>query len=481
LKMQSVVTFEKPLPHLSLPDWDARLYDLQVTSDTRRADAFDLRYSSHQLRNETKIKTNWDSYHNNNRLRARVYEIEQWKSTLQELLERLDREMAGLKEEKASTERELEQLNLPLLVCSECLSNRDGRRSSELTYDLADTELKKELCVTESNKKMLIDRCQSAWEKVNKLEVVKFKLQLDLNDKNEALQIDKDMLSLDKDCANITYKTDSLKTPKRMITYEQWLEKCEATKDMAIKELQDTLRLRESLFVARGRARNALRAQTDVTNYMLRRRIYDTQRARNELQWQKMKMEENMDKLNSELKTIGEQFADKVNALKVAETRLETRGYRPGIELAGDEADVGLKEEVRNLRETIRQLQEKLDCAKPLTLLKATETRLETRGYRPGIELAGDEADVGLKEEVRNLRETIRQLQEKLDCAKATYNALEAASINIAIDLNDKEQSLEVDTRALEMRASLEPKRPQGTDKNLILASMYDELPNVEN
>ncbi|XP_050679974.1 tektin-2 [Leptidea sinapis] len=425
--MQSVVTYEKPLPHLSLPDWDARLYDLQVTADTRRADAFDLRYSSHQLRNETRIKTEWDSYHNNNRLRARVYEIEQWKSTLQELLDRLDREMAALKEEKASTERELEQLNLPLLVCSECLSNRDGRRSSELTYDLADTELKKELCVTESNKKMLIDRCQSAWEKINKLEVVKFKLQLDLNDKNETLQIDKDMLNLDKECANITYKTDSLKTPKRMITYDQWLQKCEATRDMAIKELQDTLRLRELLFVARGRARNTLRAQTDVTNYMLRRRIYDTQRARNELQWQKMKMEENMDKLAHELKTIGEQFADKVNALKVA------------------------------------------------------ETRLETRGYRPGIELASDEADIGMKEEVMNLRETIRQLQEKQDCAKATYNALESASIKISIDLNDKEQSLETDTRALEMRAALEPKRPQGTDKNLILASMKDEVPVVEN
>lgn len=75
----------------------------------------------------------------------RVYEIEQWKSTLQELLDRIDREMSALKEEKASTERELEQLNMPLLVCSECLSNRDGRRSTELTYDLADTELKKVL------------------------------------------------------------------------------------------------------------------------------------------------------------------------------------------------------------------------------------------------------------------------------------------------------------------------------------------------
>ncbi|KAF9791700.1 hypothetical protein SFRURICE_020099 [Spodoptera frugiperda] len=398
--MQSVVTFEKPLPHLSLADWDARLYGLQVLADTRRADAFELRHGAAQLRNETRIKTEWDSYHNNNRLRARVYEIEQWKSTLQELLDLIDREMSSLKEEKASTERELEQLNLPLLVCSECLSNRDGRRSTELTYDLADTELKKELCVTESNKKMLIDRCQSAWEKINKLEVVKFKLQLDLNDKNEALQIDKDMLNLDKDCANITYKTDSLKTPKRMITNQQWQDKCEATKQMAILELQDTLRLRESLFVARGRARNALRAQTD--------------------------MEENMDKLATELKVMGEQFADKVNALKVA------------------------------------------------------ETRLETRGYRPGIELAADEADIGLKDEVRSLRETIRQLQEKLDCAKATYNALEAASIKIGIDLNDKNQSLETDTRALEMRAALEPKRATGLSKNLILASMADEVPKME-
>lgn len=75
-------------------------------------------------------------------------------------------------------------------------------------------------------------------------------------------------------------------------------------------------------------------------------------------------MEENMDKLATELKTMGEAFGDKINALKVAETRLETRGYRPGNELASDEADVGLKEEVRNLRETIRQLQDKLDCGK---------------------------------------------------------------------------------------------------------------------
>lgn len=48
------------------------------------------------------------------------------------------------------------------------------------------------------------------------------------------------------------------------------------------------------------------------------------------------------------------------------------------------------------------------------------------------------------------------------------------------MDLADKNQSMEVDTRSLEMRAALVPKKAQGTDKNLILASMKDEVPVVE-
>lgn len=62
---------------------------------------------------------------------------------------------------------------------------------------------------------------------------------------------------------------------------------------------------------------------------------------------------------------------------------------------------------------------------------------------------------------------------------RSTYNALEDASIKIGIDLADKNQSLEVDTRALEMRTALEPKKLKGTDKNLVLASMKDEVPKI--
>lgn len=60
-----------------------------------------------------------------------------------------------------------------------------------------------------------MERCQAAWEKLNRLDEVRFKLNLDLNDKKEASEIDKDQLSLDRNCANISFKIDPLRIPKK--------------------------------------------------------------------------------------------------------------------------------------------------------------------------------------------------------------------------------------------------------------------------
>lgn len=68
---QSVVVFEKPLPHLGLPDWNARLTQLRSTAEVRRSDAFSLRHSARTLRNETHVQTHWDTYNNNSKLHDR--------------------------------------------------------------------------------------------------------------------------------------------------------------------------------------------------------------------------------------------------------------------------------------------------------------------------------------------------------------------------------------------------------------------------
>lgn len=139
----SVVTFEKPIQHIGLADWHAKQWQNQQTNDTRRNDAFNLRHEARQLRNETRIRTEWDTYHNNARLADRITEVDRWRATLKDCLDRVDHEMELLKDEKLSTEREFEALGIPLGVVSECISMRDCRLGVELTYDDGDTELKK--------------------------------------------------------------------------------------------------------------------------------------------------------------------------------------------------------------------------------------------------------------------------------------------------------------------------------------------------
>lgn len=110
--------------------------------------------------------------------------------------------------------------------------------------------------------------------------------------------------------------------------YETWLEHTRHTKLLADNELADTYKLREALFVVRERARNDMRAQRDCVDFTLRKRIYETQRARNELEWQLLKMREEMEKVIKEIKTLEDSLADKTDALKLCQTRLENRTYR---------------------------------------------------------------------------------------------------------------------------------------------------------
>lgn len=58
--------------------------------------------------------------------------------------------------------------------------------------------------------------------------------------------------------------------------------------------MENSCRMRESLFVARERIKNSLESQQETTEHTLRKRIFDTQRARNEFEWQIIKVNSKM-------------------------------------------------------------------------------------------------------------------------------------------------------------------------------------------
>lgn len=159
--IQSVVVFEKPLKHLSLNDWNLRIAQLRNNSETKRYDGFSLRQASRNLRNESTVESFWSTYYNNERFSDRVAEIDRWRQTMIECYGRVEKEIRTLQNEKEITEKCLEAQITPLIVVSECISQRDVRLPQELTFDSVDEELQRELCIVESNKRLLRDQCQA--------------------------------------------------------------------------------------------------------------------------------------------------------------------------------------------------------------------------------------------------------------------------------------------------------------------------------
>lgn len=138
-----------------------------------------------------------------------------------------------------------------------------------------------------------------------------------------------------------------------------------------------------------------------------------------------------------------------------------------------------MKEEMTKCLHEIQMLEQAL--REKLDALKLAETRLENRAQRSGMELCCDEPYDGLCDEVKQLRQTRKTLQAQIDCAKTTYCALEAHANRIDTDLTNKQHSLMTDIRGLDLRMRLRDGGNAGemsqTDRNIVLTRMEQQIP----
>ncbi|KAL4702864.1 hypothetical protein ACJJTC_009066 [Scirpophaga incertulas] len=418
----SIPVFDKPHPRLSVLDWTRNIQRLQNEARLRRFETYELRHSANQLRNETSITTRWDNNVNTDLLRDRIFEVESWREKQRFTRECVRDEIRALKEEKNATELHLESLQIPLMVSSQCLSNRDQRVPPELIRDQLGEELNKELHIIENSKRVLTDVCHMGWERLKELTNVYCRLEREITNKDDALMLEYQVRELTRDSANISYKLDPTSVPTETMTEESYVHCIENTIKIAEQLMSESRTLRERMFKAREQARNQMYAQSQFVELIMRRRVYDIQRARNEMEWQKYKLETNMQKLDREIELLRAAVADKLNPTKLVETRLETRKLRPVLERVQD---------------------------KPMR---------------------------GLIEEYERVHMSTAQLQKKLEEALATYHGMYNHHQRLTKELQYKNQALETDRRLVEIRKPIHAPDDTEFSRNVGYCRMSDEL-----
>jgi len=74
--------------------------------------------------------------------------------------------------------------------------------------------------------------------------------------------------------------------------------------------------------------------------------------------------EEEIAEIEEEIRRLQDAIRGKINPMKLAQTRLENRTYRPNVELCRDNVQYGLTDEVKQIDVTKKALEDKLKQAR---------------------------------------------------------------------------------------------------------------------
>ncbi|KAM8997353.1 tektin-2 isoform 1-T1 [Ara ararauna] len=350
----------KPGQWFTVPDWHTSSHLISADAEHRRSASHQVRQEARTLRNETSNQAKWDEHDNRTRLAERIRSVNRWKETLDKCLADVDAEIDALAKVKEAAERALQAKNLPLEVAIECLTLRESRSAINMVRDPVEEELHKEVKLIDKAKRELQQKASKAFEQLCLLQEVRQQLSSDHQCKMEALELDRMCLSLSVNSPNISFKVNPTRVPNRSTTVDEWEQNSQSNKQRAEAEMKTSAELREATVLAIAQTNNELEAQRVATEFALRKRIRDLEKAYDELQWQEQNTLEEIADMEDEIRCLEEELRRKMQDLKVAHTRLETRAYRPRADLCRDQVQYGLTDEVHQLEGAIRALRQKL-------------------------------------------------------------------------------------------------------------------------
>lgn len=355
---------KKPSVKFNTTDWHTNKHAISTDAEKTRNVSFQVRQEGRFLKNETDNQTWWDEHDNNKRLADRLDDIEEWRQILRYAIRDIDKEIDAIHVTKSMCENKLNDMKVPLDVNIENHVTREGRLGIDLVRDEPEAELTNETKVIDAIKRKLHQKCQQSFEQINRLQEARQQLINDLDDKNTAYGIDEENLALNKYSSAISFKPNPLRIPKGTVTPQQWLAFSKYNKDRADAEMESTKRLRESIQQLMAQSQSDLDSQNNATEFAMRKRIHESEQARDELEWQKQNTEKEIARLEEDIENLERAIREKDPSMKLAHTRLENRTTRPGVELVRDEVQYGLVDEVKQIEASQKALEQKCKQAK---------------------------------------------------------------------------------------------------------------------
>ncbi|XP_076330805.1 tektin-B1-like [Tachypleus tridentatus] len=376
----------KQVDHHSPAEWTANNDSIALATKQVISSSHNLRTQSHYQRNESKNRILWKNQETNLALSERVLDIKLWHKTLEETLKTIEEEISALLETKTALESALMN-KVPLLEATKmCLMLKDRRTNVDVVEDDQYHQMKKEIKLLENISQKLQQKSKSVWEHLCRLKHTRDHLKADIVDKLSAHNIETYQLDLHTKSAGITLKPFPVEVPVSTVTPEQWHGFSQSNKTSAENEMESARYLCLDALALIRDTENQTSSQREATAFAIRKRIHELKQTRDMLVVQQENLEREIARGRNEVQELEKSLQDTAGPMKVVQTRLENRKWRPQMELCGDTPQTSLHQEFMHLRDVQSALQQKLQEASLLNMARMTlssTTRNEPKATEP--------------------------------------------------------------------------------------------------
>ncbi|XP_014094448.2 tektin-4 isoform X1 [Bactrocera oleae] len=311
-------------------------------------------------------------------LKQRSQLVGKWKTTLETAIKSMADEISTLEEERIRLKKSLVILGVPESIAKECIEKRAGRPDTELVRDTPEEELINELALIAEIRQQLKKTLEDFEQQQVENRTARQRLEYDWSDKKEAYEIDTINVGLNNFSKTIMFRPGAIRQPPEQASEQYWEHFSKETLEECEKCRQKSIKLRQTLNYILMNAARDIRNQADVVERAFIARINCTQ--------------ENLQRFENELRDCLQKLADTETrivqlhravrsfdaAMKVAQTRVDNRSFRPNVENCRDFAQQDLIDEVSTIQSGVTAMLSELDAAENIkTGLMQTRSTLE--------------------------------------------------------------------------------------------------------
>ncbi|XP_053131632.1 tektin-4 [Hemicordylus capensis] len=290
----------------------------------------------------------------------RLQDIHFWKSELQREIEDLTAETDLLAAQKLRLERALDATEIPYSIATDNLQCRERRQPPDLVRDQVEAELLKEAELIRNIQELLKRTLKQAVNQIQLNRDQKQILEMDWSDKVETYNIDEKCGRYNNQSTNIQFHPSSAKFEDSASTPETWAKHSHDNIYRAERERLASINLRALIDNILHDTSEDLRMQCDVVNEAFAKRCEEMEDAKQKLEHHLRKTLKEIGDQEYNIAALKQAIIDKETPLKVAQTRLYDRSFRPNVDLCRDAAQFRLISEVEELTASIAALKKQL-------------------------------------------------------------------------------------------------------------------------